>query len=237
MLRWQTRLTIGFLFAVGIFTLAACAQSGNVAGLVRAAKQESPVGTASAQPMPPPAASPRPMDRPDLPPAKATLAAKQDQEILNARETPHPKPPKQVVDATSTAVAIRLTQSPLPTPTFTTGLFKGGSDAFVNRDFGSKNYWIGEVGGVWYQVYAGVRQTPSYEMTGGPDPNRHGALDVIACADPCQAGHRESHRYDAPTGTDAVKITVVQGTKVDLVSDSGKKLSFDLLTHTFSPVR
>ncbi len=172
-----------------------------------------------------------PWDRPDLPAAKATMIARQDQAILNARKTPYAKPPKAVVDATMTAVVVHRTQSPLPTPTFTSGIFQGGSDAFVNRDFGSANHWVGEVSGTWYDVFAGVRHDP------GADTNRHGALIVISCANPCQTGHQQTSRYDAPTGTAGVKITGVTGTTITLVSETGATLTFDLLTHQFSAPR
>lgn len=95
-----------------------------------------------------------PWDQPGLRPVKATIAAKADEQIIEGRKTPRAKLPSQVVMATATAAASEVIVH--PTPTFTTGLFPGGSDAFVDKRFEASNHWVGEIDQTWFDVFAGA---------------------------------------------------------------------------------
>lgn len=94
--------------------------------------------------------------------------------------------------------------------------------------FTTRNFWQGPVGNDWVLAYAGA-QTRS-DGTIGP-----GGLMLYTETANTQGGF-DLHllgTFLAPGGTTALTITAVDGTTLQLSSESGAHLAFDLVTHQF----
>ncbi len=145
---------------------------------------------------------------PPLPPAKATIFARSQQAIATARAgTPAPKLPYAPPAAQ-------------PTATLTTGIFQEQEGPFSNSDFSIHDEYQGPVDGHWVVIYAGTAWT-NFPTTGV------GALRVYT------VGVRFVGVFDAPDGSGDLNITGVSGTTLQIVSDKGTHLTFDMATDTF----
>lgn len=146
---------------------------------------------------------------PPLPPAKATLLARSQQAIATARAKP--STPK------STNVMPPRAQ---PTATFTTGITYENQGPFSNSTFSIHDVYRGQVNGHWVVIYAGTAWTNF--------PNQGvGALRVYNL-DVGYAGI-----FDTPDGSGDLQITGVSGTTLQVVSNKGTHLTFDMVTDTF----
>jgi hypothetical protein len=152
-----------------------------------------------------------------MPPDKAALWNRLQQEIDDARAQARPKPREDQVRLPPPAAA--------PTPL--TGIVQERQGPFPAIEFEVRDSWLGWVGSTYTMVYAGARRSPL-----GPNEDRHGALRVYTRA-PGQAGDNLVGVFDAPTGSDAVTVTSVEGTALQLRSDQGQTLTFDLQTHQY----
>lgn len=145
---------------------------------------------------------------PPLPPAKATILARSQQALATAQAGP--QAPK------STNVAPARAQ---PTATFTTGITDENQGPFSNSDFSIDDVYRGQVNGHWVVIYAGTAWT-TFPTEGV------GALRVYDL----DAGFGI---FDAPDGSGDLKITAVSGTTLQIVSNKGTQLTFDMVTNTF----
>lgn len=143
-----------------------------------------------------------------LPPAKATIIARQNQAMATA-QAQHPvktggyNPPPAV-----------------PTATLTAGIFQTHQGPFSNSTFSVEDMYRGPVGSQWEVVFAGTAWTnfPSsgvgalrvYSLTGG-------LIGVFV----------------APDHSIYIEITGISETTLQLKSDKSATLSFNLATNTF----
>lgn len=146
---------------------------------------------------------------PPLPPAKATILARSQQALATAQAGP--QAPKY------TNVAPGRAQ---PTATFTTGITDENQGPFSNSDFSIDDVYRGQVNGHWVVIYAGTAWT-NFPTEGV------GALRVYNL-DVGYAGV-----FDTPDGSSDLKITAVSGTTLQIVSNKGTHLTFDMVTDTF----
>src|SRR6185312_11132086 len=107
-----------------------------------------------------------------------------------------------------------------PTATFTTGITQEHEGPFSNSDFSIDDDYRGLVNGHWVVIYAGTAWI-NFPKVG------NGALRVYTV----DVGF--TGVFDAPDGSSNLNITGVSGTALQLVSDTGTHLTFDMATDTF----
>lgn len=172
-------------------------------------------GAFSAQdgPFPPP---PTPLA--DLPPAKAQVWQRMNQEVAAARANPRPK--------SSVPAFQPVTQQPDPRQAgIDTTMHQG---PFSVTEFTVRDSWQGPVGADWVLVYAGA-------TTGIAGPAGQGALRLYS--EPTDA-YGAYHlvplgTYQAPAGDAALTVAGANGSVLSLRTDSGSTLSFNLQTHHY----
>lgn len=146
------------------------------------------------------------------PAAKATYMARYQQ----AQATAQAKYP-------TASKATEIPSSPQPTPTFQTGIVDTHEGPFPACDLTVRNAWQGQVNGVWELVYSGVVYSDKAMCTGG-----QGGLRIYNRVSTANLG-----TFLAPAGTSALTITAVNGVVMQLRSDSGQLLTFNLQTHQY----
>lgn len=144
------------------------------------------------------------------PPAKATELAQQQQAIATARA--HPK---------SKDGPAPVFPSPQPTATFQAGINTHMHEGpFSASQFTVRDAWLGQVDSTWENVYAGGFTNPDGSVG-------QGALKIYTALD------QYIGTYTAPAGSAALTITAVNGDVMQLRTDSGVTLTFNLQTHLY----
>jgi len=117
----------------------------------------------------------------------------------------------------------KLFSSPTETPR--AGIVNGGRDAFHPMDFTVHNMWEGPVGSGWRFVYA------------GGTPKEPGSVDITPVNGTIWMFNgsvgRNLEKFPAPSGTSPLTITAVSGTVLQLRTDTGATLTFDLQTNQY----
>jgi hypothetical protein len=164
----------------------------------------------------------RQVDRPLFPPDKARLLALQEQEIATARAHPRKKPPQNALLPPYLA-----TQQPMPTPQ--AGIFETHQGPFEPIDFTIRNAWQGPVGPVWETVFAGgiPKDRASGNSTPGP-----GALRIYI--DHPDGSFDFVKTVVAPNGVGPLTIAAVNGMTMQLRTDAGNTLTFNLQNDQFN---
>lgn len=151
-----------------------------------------------------------------LPSGKAQAEAFRAQQMVEARahaapKLAHPSPPPP--------------SSPQPRYAGIQDMHQG---PFPPSDFVIRNFWQGPVGSDWILVYAGA---PGNQGLPGPDTTGQGALRLYTEA----ANYDSSYLgiFSAPSGDGPLTITAVSGDVLQLRTDSGQTLSFNLQTHQY----
>lgn len=157
-----------------------------------------------------PAASSSSASTPPLPPAKATILARSQQALATAQAAP--RAPKTTTGISPTAA---------PTATLTAGITDESQGPFSNSDFSIYDVYRGPVNGRWVVIYAGTSWI-NFPKDG------LGALRVYTI----DGGFTGT--FDAPDGSGDLNITGVSGTMLQITSDKGTHLTFDMATDTWS---
>lgn len=115
-----------------------------------------------------------------------------------------------------------------PAPTLQAGISNLPQGPFLSSYFAVRNSWQGPVDGTWVLAYAGDR------------PGTDGAADaggmVLYTKTANQQGGFDMHplgMFLAPAGTTSLTIIKQQGTLLSLTSETGKQLTFNLVTRQF----
>jgi len=152
---------------------------------------------------------------PGYSPAKATAYVREQEAHLTAvARAPHPTKPAYVP---------LPPQTPGPGPTMPAGLVNHplpgpfSSDVFLVR-----NVWTGPVGSTWLQVYAGAAR----KVPGGSSLGAAGLRIYSMTA--TGAAMQYLGFFPAPTASGPLSISAVNGTIVQLRTDSGQSLAFNL---------
>jgi len=149
----------------------------------------------------------------ELPAAKAALVTQEAQELATARATARPKP---------TNVAL---PTPLPHPTLVAGIDnKVAQGPFSAAEFVIRNEWIGPVGSRWFAVYAGAAKNMAGDGSIGPAAPR--IYTMTATGD----GLMYPNMFPAPTSSRPITIVAVDGDIMQLRTESGQSLTFNLTT-------
>lgn len=150
--------------------------------------------------------------QPQLPSAKATLLARGDATLAAARaQNPHPiKPPY-------------ATLVPVPTPTFTSGIYYYFGQAKITN-FKVQDLYTGPVNGTWEFVYTGSDTTNSSAGVGAV------RVETFSNA----AGYQLVGIFDAPDHSTYTGITGIKGNVLRIKSDKTVSFGFDLTTNTFT---
>ena len=141
-----------------------------------------------------------------------TLAQKEQriQQLLNAgRAHLRPKPTTPQVP------------SPQPAPTLHAGIINMQQGPFGGSLFAMNNFWQGPVGSNWELVYAGAERNPDGSV-------KQGALKLYT-KDLTPIG-----TYPAPSGAGALTIIAVKGSLMQLRTDTGSTLVFNLQTNQYT---
>lgn len=150
------------------------------------------------------------------PPSKAWLQVQQQVEMAEAQAHARPKP-------TPHAPPLQ------PAPTRQAGIANMHQGPFPASQFVVRNFWQGPVGSEWYLVYAGARVNPNGSAGQGAlvlyteKPTSDGGFDINSIG-----------TYPAPHGDRALTITAVNGHSMQLRTDTGSTLVFDLQTKQYS---
>lgn len=148
------------------------------------------------------------------PASKAQIYQQQQQALAQARANPRPKLP-------SAGVA----NAPLPSPQRQAGIVSMHQGPFPPSTFVVRNFWQGPVGSEWVLAYAGATQE-------SPDrPPQLGAVRLYSESASMQLS--EIGVFPAAPGTAPLTITAANGDVLQLRSDSGATLSFNLQTHLY----
>lgn len=141
-----------------------------------------------------------------------TLAQKEQriQQLLNAgRAHLRPKPTTPQVP------------SPQSAPTLHAGIINMQQGPFGGSLFAVNNFWQGPVGSNWELVYAGAERNPDGSV-------KQGALKLYT-KDLTPIG-----TYPAPSGAGALTIIAVKGSLMQLRTDTGSTLVFNLQTNQYT---
>lgn len=150
------------------------------------------------------------------PPAKATMLAQEEQQMAQARAHPHPKPSYT---------------PPLPqTPTVRqAGIIDTHQGPFPAAQFTVRNFWQGLVGKDWELVYAGAKVNSDGSMGPGALVLYNETINHLGGFDLKVIG-----TYPAPNATTALTITAVNGNIMQLSTDTGNVLIFNLQTDQYN---
>ena len=148
------------------------------------------------------------------PAAKAQIDEQQQQALAQARFHPRPKLP-----------AAGLAPVSQPPPQRHAGIVAMRQGPFLSTTFAVRNFWQGPVGSDWVLVYAGAtRDSPN-----GP-PTR-GALRIYS--ETADMRLSQIGTFAAAPGTGPLTITAASGNLLQLRTDRGVSLSFNLQTHQY----
>ena len=155
----------------------------------------------------------------DIPPGKQKILDQQQQKMATARAKPGP--PKQTHPTPPPAQ---------PAPQRQAGIVDTHEGPFPSSQFIVRNGWQGPVGSNWELVYAGVRMNPT-DMSQGP-----GALRIYTETVTATGGFDVNYVgiYVAPNNESPLTITAVNGSLMQLRTDTGKTLTFNLQTNQYS---
>lgn len=147
---------------------------------------------------------------PPLPPAKATLLARSQQAIATAQAAPQTPKPTNVTSSAD-----------VPTATLTAGITYEHQGPFSNSDFSIDDVYRGQVNGQWVIIYAGTAwiNFPTKGVGALKIYNLDGGFSGV---------------LDTTDGSDNLKIIGVSGTTLQITSDKGTHLTFDMATDTWS---
>ncbi len=154
------------------------------------------------------------------PAAKAQAWQQGKAEMAAARAHPRPKP------ANPQAEAPPHRPDPTPLAGIQNDMHEG---PFSLTEFRVLNFWQGPVGADWILVYAGARRGPVGSTA------QQGAIRLYSEPRDVNGDVQliEIGTYLAPSAVSTLTITAVKGTVMELHSDGGAVLSFDLRTHQF----
>jgi hypothetical protein len=138
--------------------------------------------------------------------------AQVQQALATARRHPRPK----------TAPAARPV--PQPPPVRPVGIVEMRQGPFPATDFAVKNLWRGQVGTSWLLVYAGTERG----RAGAPD---RAAIRVFAETPDLHTTLIGT--FPVKNEAQAVRVARASGNIVELQTEGGSKVSFDLLTRQF----
>ena len=145
-----------------------------------------------------------------LPKAQADLTVQQT--LAAARAHARAKP------------GVHVRPIPQPQPVRHAGIIEMRQGPFPATEFTVRNFWQGPIGSDWLLVYAGAKRSPD----GGVD---RAAVRVYS---------ETPDLYVTLVGTfpvvnaiGAVRIAEASGDRIELQSDKGSKVGFDLLTRQF----
>lgn len=116
-----------------------------------------------------------------------------------------------------------------PSPARQAGISNVGQGPFSPAVFTMRNSWQGPVGKDWMFAYAGAKPNAGHASELGSialytqTVNAYGGFDFHPVG-----------TFSAPTGTTPLTIVSVKGTLLQLHSDTGQTLTFNLQTHQFS---
>jgi hypothetical protein len=149
------------------------------------------------------------------PPAKARLLAQEQQEIATAQAKHRPKPTPHAPPAQ-------------PAPTRVAGIANMHQGPFPSSQFSVENFWQGPVGSIWELVYSGTKE--NMEGNGGI-----GALAIYNEAVNSTGGFDITHigTYTVSSGARSLTIISVNGDIIQLRTDTGSILFFDLQTDAY----
>jgi hypothetical protein len=115
-----------------------------------------------------------------------------------------------------------------PAPARQAGISNLPQGPFLSGYFTVRNSWQGPINGEWILAYSGAK------------PGADGVADaggiVLYTETINQQGGFDLHplgMFLAPAGTTTLVITEQQGTVLSLTSETGKQLTFNLVTHQF----
>jgi hypothetical protein len=146
----------------------------------------------------------------NLPPDKQKILEWEQQDMATARAHPRPKPAHPTPPPAQ------------PAPQLQAGIVDMHQGPFPSSEFIVRNFWQGPVGSNWELVYAGARANPVNQNL-GPGALRiyTKTVDYIGT-------------YVAPNNESPLTITAVNGSLMQLRTDTGKTLTFNLQTNQYS---
>lgn len=162
-----------------------------------------------------------PVELPTFPPGYPTDKAADNQraaeEMATARahaaskSSPPPPPP-----------------APASAPTFQSGIFDGNDGGIPASTFQVRNRWAGPINGQWLLVYAGAVGS----ATGQPGP---GAVRIYKLSiTPTNDVHSDFVGvFPMPASSGALKIVAVSGDVMQLQTQGGEAVFFNLATHQY----
>lgn len=150
--------------------------------------------------------------------AKEQILEQQEQEMATARAHPRPK-----------SLSHANAPSPQAAPQRQAGIVGMHQGPFPASRFTVRNFWQGPVGSSWELVYSGARKNADGSL--GP-----GALRVYTETPDTAGGFKIDAvgMFVAPGNQSALTITSYNGTILQLQTDAGKTLSFNLLTNQYN---
>ena len=154
----------------------------------------------------------------NLPPAKEKLLELDQQEIATARAHPRPKPPHPTPPP------------PQPAPQLQAGIVDTHEGPFPSSEFIVRNGWQGPVGSNWELVYAGASANPLNQNLGP------GGLRIYTETATSTGGLDDNYvgMYPSPNNQSPLTITAVNGSIMQLRTDTGNTLTFNLQTNQYS---
>lgn len=154
----------------------------------------------------------------NLPPGKEKLLELDQQEIATARAHPKPKPTHPTPPPPQSA------------PQRQAGITDMHEGPFPSSEFIVRNFWEGPVGSNWELVYAGASAN-SLNQNLGP-----GGLRIYTETVTATGGLDDNYvgMYPAPNNQSPLTITAVNGTLMQLRTDTGNTLTFNLQTNQYS---
>ena len=164
------------------------------------------IGTALAQPSAGPAGWPI---------AKAQLWEREQAELAQARSHPRPKLPSAGLAPAVEALPPRQA-----------GIIAMRQGPFPPTQFLVRAVWQGPVGSAWVLVYAGATRGAAASA-----PPSEGALRLFQESSTMHL--TPIGTFSAPDGTGPLTITAASGNRLQLTTDGGTSLSFDLVTRQF----
>jgi hypothetical protein len=145
-----------------------------------------------------------------LPKPQADLAVQQA--LAAARAHPRPKP------------VVPVRPVPQPAPARPAGILEMRQGPFPATEFTVRNVWQGPIGAGWLLVYAGARR-------GAPGGADQAAVRVYS--ETPDLHMTLIGTFPASNASGAVRIAGASGTRIQLQTDTGSTLAFDLLTDQY----
>ena len=162
----------------------------------------------------------------EYPPEKATAMAQEDQAAATARAS---GPSKETLLLTATAGV----PTPALEPTLQAGIVTGiRQGPFSPTEFSIVNFWQGPVGSSthWLLVFAGVAKNPADGTTG---PGALRIYDVTTTPTGILVNYSFAGVFSPTNDVEALEITAVSESQMQLRTAGGEAFSFDLQTYQF----